>query len=177
MPGKMKILHIWFRVACGLIILAAVTLTRADSPDLKAVRRRTSDLHAAAKIPVPGSPDWAAIGDSVRISNHPKNNVSTIDPKTNTTVATIPVGNAPCAGLAVGFGSVWVPHCGDGSVWRLDLQTHLPGAGGDIATGDGSVWVTAIGTPLSRIDPATNRLLKQYIGKGGDALRFGVGSL
>jgi virginiamycin B lyase len=39
------------------------------------------------------------------------------------------------------------------------------------------VWVSAIGKPLSKIDPATNRVVTQYVGKGGDALRVGLGSL
>ena len=43
--------------------------------------------------------------------------------------------------------------------------------------GEGAVWVTAIGKPLSKIDPATNRVTTQYVGKGGDALRVGLGSL
>ena len=292
----------------GVLALAGFSVTRAESLDLKSVQRPMSDLRAAARIPVPGSPDWVAIGDSVWISNNPKNNVSNIDPKTNKIIATIPVGKAPCAGLAIGFRSVWVPHCSDGSVWRLDprsqkrvaviktgvadteggiaagqgsvwipadaagilaridpqtnrvvsriripagsftavdgggsiwvtstknnlvsridpqsekilatikvgpaprflaaglgsiwvlnqgdgsvsridpatnrvtatIAVRVPGKGGDIATGDGSVWVTAIGTPLSRIDPASNRVVRQYVGKGGDALRFGLGSL
>jgi len=75
---------------------------------------------------------------------------------------------------------------GDGSVSRIDparnrvtatIAVGVPGEGGDIDTGEGSVWVTAMGKPLSRIDPATNRVVSQFVGKGGDALRVGLGSL
>ncbi len=52
-------------------------------PDLKSVQHPMSDLHAIAKFSIPGSPDWVAIGDSVWISNNPKNNISQLDPKTN----------------------------------------------------------------------------------------------
>jgi virginiamycin B lyase len=289
--------------AAGLICAS-----HADAPNLAAVQRPMSELQAIAKFSIPGSPDWLAIGDSVWISNKPKNNLSLIDPKTNKVAATIPVGKGPCAGLALGFGSVWVPLCGDGTVLRVDIGSQktvatiktgiadteggiaagagsiwmpsdaagvlsridpatnqvaakiqispgsytaafgegavwvtstknnlvtrvdpktdkvvttipvgpkprflavglgsvwvlnqgdgsvsridpksnkvsatiaveVPGEGGDIDTGARSVWVTAMGKPLSRIDPATNQVVKQFIGKGGDALRAGLGSV
>jgi len=300
----MKI-HKFLYLIAAVVAMAA---TQADAPDLKAVQRPMSDLHAVAKFPIPGFPDWVAISDSVWISNKPKNSISRLDPQTNKVGTTIQVGKAPCAGLAVGFGSVWVPHCSDGSVWRVDMASQkavamihsgvadteggiavgegsvwmpsdasgilsridpatnqvaskikiapgsytaivadgsvwitstknnlvtrvnaktekvaasvpvgptprflaaglgsiwvlnqgdgsvsridpatnrvsatiavgVPGPGGDIAVGEGAVWVTAIGKPLSRIDPATNHVTKQFVGKGGDALRVGLGSL
>ena len=57
------------------------------------------------------------------------------------------------------------------------IEVGVPGPGGDIAVGEGAVWVSANGKPLSKIDPATNRVVTQYVGKGGDALRVGLGSL
>ena len=67
-----------------LCFLAAAAIgTAADGPDLKAVQHPMSELHAIAKFSIPGSPDWVAIGDSVWISNNPKNNISRLDPKTN----------------------------------------------------------------------------------------------
>ena len=35
-----------------------------------------------------------------------------IDPKTNMRVATVKLQGEPCSGLALGFGSLWVPLCG-----------------------------------------------------------------
>lgn len=267
-----------------------------------------ASLKPDAIFEVPGSPDWIAAGDSVWISNKPKNSVARIDPKTNKVAETIAVGKAPCSGLAIGFDSLWVPNCGDqtlsrvdlktakvtatfpmgiadsegglavspdsvwimtdkkgtlaridpatnrvvaeiyvargsytvafgeGAVWvtsteenlvsRVDPNTNLvtdtipvgkaprflavgegavwtvnqaegtvsridpktnkvvaaievgvPGEGGDIAAGEGSVWVTSFGFPISRIDPATNKVVQQFVGKGGDALRVGLGSV
>lgn len=293
-----------------LYFLAATALgaAHADAPQLKAVQHPMSDLHAIAKFSIPGSPDWVAIGDSVWISNNPKNNISQLDAKTNQVGAVIAVAKTPCSGLAIAFDSVWVPICSDGSVERVDaksrkivasipsgvanteggitagagsiwmpsdaagvlsridpatnkvvskisipagsftaafdsdsvwitstknnlltrvdaktekviakipvgptprflatglgavwtlnqgdgsvsrvdpttnkvsatIEVGVPGPGGDIAVGEGAVWVTAIGKPLSKIDPATNRVVAQYVGKGGDALRVGLGSL
>jgi YVTN family beta-propeller protein len=108
-----------------------------------------------------------------------------VDAKTEKVIAKIPVGPTPRF-LATGLGSIWTLNQGDGSVSRVDPATNkvsatievgVPGPGGDIAVGEGAVWVTAIGKPLSKIDPATNRVTTQYVGKGGDALRVGLGSL
>lgn len=287
---------------------AAMGATHADGPELKSVQHPMSELHAIAKFSIPGSPDWVAIGDSVWISNNPKNNISRLDAGANKVDAVIAVAKTPCSGLAIAFGSVWVPICSDGSVQRVDVMSQkivasipsgvanteggitagagsiwmpsdaagvlsridpatnkvvakipispgsftaafdagsvwitstknnlltrvdaktekvvatipvgptprflatglggiwtlnqgdgsvsrvdpatnkvaatievgVPGPGGDIAVGEGAVWVTAIGKPLSKIDPATNRVVTQYVGKGGDALRVGLGSL
>jgi YVTN family beta-propeller protein len=75
---------------------------------------------------------------------------------------------------------------GDGSVTRVDPKTNkvaatievgVPGPGGDIAAGEGSVWVTSYDFPVSRIDPETNKVVQQFVGSGGDALRVGLGSV
>ena len=88
--------------------------------------------------------------------------------------------------FTAGMGAVWTLNQGDGSVSRIDPRTNrvsavievgVPGEGGDIAAGEGAVWVTAIGKPLSRIDATSNRVTRQFVGKGGDALRVGLGSL
>ena len=39
------------------------------------------------------------------------------------------------------------------------------------------MWVSVPGLPLSRIDPATNRLVHQFAGPGGGALTIGFKSL
>jgi virginiamycin B lyase len=39
------------------------------------------------------------------------------------------------------------------------------------------VWATVFDVPLTRIDTTTNKVVMQWIGKGGDSLRFGHGSI
>jgi virginiamycin B lyase len=139
-----------------------------------------------ARIPVPAGSFAAVVGEgAVWVTCTKSNLVSRVDPKSGKVIATIPVGPSPRF-LAVGLGSVWTLNQGDGSVSRIDPTTNkvsatilvgVPGEGGDIDTGEGAVWVTAMGKPLSRIDPSTNRVVKQFVGKGGDALRVGHGSL
>ena len=137
--------------------------------DLKSVQRPIAALPIAAKIRIPGSPDWVAIGaDSVWISNNGKNDIARIDPAKNRVVATIPVGRSPCAGLGAGFDSIWVPSCGDRRVDRVDAQTNrvvariattIGDSEGGIAVGEGGVWLVADrhGT-LLHIDPARNEV-------------------
>jgi YVTN family beta-propeller protein len=132
-----------------LYFLAATALgaAHADGPQLKAVQHPMSELHAIAKFSIPGSPDWVAIGDSVWISNNPKNNISLLDAKTNQVGTVITVAKTPCSGLAIAFGSVWVPICSDGSVERVDAKSRkivasipsgVANTEGGITAGEGS---------------------------------------
>ena len=133
----------------------------------------------------PGS-FMAAFGeDAVWVTSTETNLVTRVDPNTNLVVESIPVGKAPRF-LAIGEGAVWTLNQGDGTVTRIDPKTNkvvatvevgVPGEGGDIAAGEGSVWVTSFGFPISRIDPASNKVVQQFVGKGGDALRVGLGSV
>ena len=106
-------------------------------------------------------------------------------PHTNLVVETITVGKKPRF-IAVGDGAVWTLNQGDGSVSRIDPKTNkvvatievgVPGGGGEIAVGEGSVWVTSFEFPISRIDPSTNNVVQQFFGQGGDAIRVGLGSV
>lgn len=97
----------------------------------------------------------------------------------------VPVGPKPRF-LIAGSGSVWTLNQGDGTVTRVDeksrkvlatIQVGIPGTGGDIGYGADSVWPTVFDVPLTRIEAATNKVVKQWLGKGGDSLRFGFGSI
>lgn len=119
------------------------------------------------------------------MSSTGQNLVSRIDPRTNQVVARIPVGPSPRF-MALSDAALWVLNQGDGTVSRVDPLTNRvvatidvghPGPGGDIAGGEGAVWVTAVNVPLTRIDPATNKVTVQFVGPGGDALRVGHGSV
>jgi YVTN family beta-propeller protein len=123
--------------------------------------------------------------DALWVTSSEHNLVTRIDPHTNLIVETIAVGKTPRF-IAAGGGAVWALNQGDGSVSRIDPATNkvvatievgVPGGGGDIAVGEGSVWVTAFEYPLSRIDPSSNTVVQQFTGKGGDAVRVGLGSV
>ena len=65
-------------------------------PDLSAVQRPIADLPIAAKIDIPGSPDWVGIGtDAVWISNANKDSLARLNPSTNTVTKIVAVGRGP----------------------------------------------------------------------------------
>jgi virginiamycin B lyase len=112
--------------------------------------------------------------------------VQRIDPKTNTVVATLTVRGQPRF-LAVGEGAVWVLNQADGTVSRIDpgtnevvatIEVGVPGPGGDIAAGEGAVWVRASKVLLSVIDPKTNNVIKRFgPAQGSGAVRAGDGKV
>jgi virginiamycin B lyase len=121
----------------------------------------------------------------VWVSSTEKNLVSVILPATNKVVAEIPVDTAPRF-MAVGEAFVWTLNQGRGTVSKIDpvtlkvvatIEVGVPGGGGDIAAGEGAVWVTAREIPVSRIDVATERVTHQFVGPGGDAIRVLHGSV
>ena len=58
-----------------------------------------------------------------------------------------------------------------------EIPAGIPGTGGEIAFGEGAVWATAIQIPITRIDPASNAVVQQWFGTGGDSIRIGHGSI
>lgn len=149
--------------------------------------RLNPDTHQpVAKVAVaPGSYAVAFGADALWVTSTEKSTVTRVDPYTNGVVASIAVGPAPRF-LAVGEGGVWTLNQGDGTVTRIDPKTNevvatievgVPGPGGEIAAGEGSVWVTSFEFPISRIDPKTNTVVQQFAGPGGDSIRVGLGSV
>jgi len=91
--------------------------------------------------------------------------VARIDPRTNSVVDRITVGQHPEA-IVVGLGGVWVADRSSGDVTRIDPSTDrvtatvaVGGLPSGIAIFDGAVWVTdsAHGTVI-RIDPVAGRV-------------------
>ena len=87
--------------------------------------------------------------------------------------------------LATGEGAVWILNQSDGSVSKLDpgsgnvvatIPAKVPGDGGIIVTGLGSVWVSMPDTPVLRIDPKSNKVIERWTG-GGEGIGVGFGSV
>jgi len=140
-----------------------------------------------ARIPTaPGSFVPAAGAGAVWVTSTAGNLLCRVDPHSREVVARIDVGPSPRF-LAVGEGAVWTLNQGDGTVSRVDPQTNrlvatidvgIPrGPGGDIAVGEGFVWVAAKNIPVTKIDPATDKVVAQFVAKGGDAVRVGHGAV
>ncbi len=132
--------------------------------------RPIAELKVAAQIHLGRTADWVAVTpEAVWVGGTGPYAVHRIDPATNSRVALVALAGEPCAGLALGFGSLWVPLCGQsGGLAEVDLQTNrvrrtLPirpaGPEGGIAASTDSVWliIDAHGT-LVRIDPVTGKI-------------------
>jgi virginiamycin B lyase len=162
----------------------SVWMVRAPDGDLARIDPSTNRVVARIKIPK-GSYAVAFENGSAWITSSAGNLLTRVDAATNAVISTTDVGKAPRF-LTVGAGSVWTLNQGDGSISRVDatsgklvatIQTGLPGHGGEIAYGEGSLWATLSGFPITRIDPATNQVTQQWAGKGGDSIRAGLGSV
>ncbi len=104
----------------------------------------------------------------------------------NKVIATIEVGRQPRF-LAVGEGGVWVFNQTVGSISRIDLITNkvaatilceVPGTGGDIAAGEGYVWVRAKKELLLAIDPKENKVIEIWGPPSGSGdVRAGHGAV
>jgi virginiamycin B lyase len=111
--------------------------------------------------------------------------LTAVDAATGKVLESVSVGPKPRF-LTSGGGSIWTLNQGDGTVSRVDeksrkvttsIQVGIPGTGGDIGYGADSVWPTVFEVPLTRIDATRNKVMKQWVGKGGDSLRVGFGSI
>jgi virginiamycin B lyase len=159
-----------------IVIDDAGSLVRID-PATNKVRQRISIA--------PGSYNpWFSEG-TVWITGTTANLLTAVDASTGDVVATIPVGPKPRF-LTASPGFIWTLNQGDGTVTRVDAQSKkviatikagIPGPGGDIAWGAGSVWTSVFKVPLTVIDGTTDKVIRQWVGPGGDSLRFGHNSI
>jgi hypothetical protein len=124
-----------------------------------------AQLKVSATIKLGKTADWVAVApDAVWVGSTGPFAVHAIDPKTASRIATVELPGKVCAGLALGFGSLWVPLCtAPPKLAKIDLISHRliqlfdigPAAPeGGITTGGDSVWliVDRRGS-LVRIDP------------------------
>jgi len=137
------------------------------------------------KIPVaPGAAAAAAGLGSVWVTNPFVGTVTRIDAASDRVTGTTKTKKG-ARFLATGEGAVWILNQSDGSVSKLDpggnvvatIPAKVPGEGGCIATGLGSVWVTMPQTPVLRIDPKSNKVIERWTGGGGDCISVGFGSV
>lgn len=151
---------------------------------LSRIDPKTNTVSAQIDIPA-GSFAAVYANKAVWISGTESSQLIRVDPKKNAVATLIPVGPKPRF-LTAGGGSIWTLNQGDGTVSRVDAKTNkviatiecgIPGTGGEISFGGGFVWVTVFQIPITKIDVKTNKVVRQWMGPGGDAIRFGHGSV
>ena len=158
------------------IVTKPATLVRIDPATNK----------VAASFALPSGSENPVFSDGfLWVSAFSEASLLKVDPTSGAVVAKIAIGPKPRF-LTAGADSIWTLNQGDGSVSRVDEKTGklvatiacgIPGEGGEITFGEGHVWATMFNFPLTEIDPATNTVVKQWGGPGGDGIRFGFSSV
>jgi YVTN family beta-propeller protein len=118
-------------------------------------------------------------------SNLKAGRLTRVNPHNNEIIEVVEVGPKP-GRLSVGEGGVWTLNRGNGTVTRIDPATNKvvatiavgeDAARGEVTAAFGSVWISAPGVPIVRIDPRTNRAVQRFTGEGGGAILAAHGSL
>jgi virginiamycin B lyase len=114
-----------------------------------------------------------------------ENRLLRVDPQTNLVDKSIEVSAAPTA-VVIGESSVWVLCAKEGKLERIDpkankvtktIELGAPASGGAIAFGEGSVWVSMPGFPITRVDPQSEKVVQQFYGEGSGFLLTTLNSL
>jgi streptogramin lyase len=149
-----------------VIFFSMVRIAAAEG-STSADRRSIGELHRTVVIHLGKTADWVSIApDAVWVGSTGPFAVHRIDPQTNRRVATVNLPGEPCAGLAIGFNSLWVPLCSTTPrLAKIDLDTSRlvsvfdtgpAGAEGGVTTSPDSVWLVIDKQgSLARIDPNT----------------------
>jgi virginiamycin B lyase len=169
--------------------LAAVKKAVAPAAGVKTpgVRIPFANIKAEVEIPAAAKPAWVFFAESIFVPNA-KDGLDKIDPKTGKIGDPVAGIAKPCAGMASGFTSLWIPSCADGSLVRLDAKTlkqtakiaaGVAGVAQAIAASTDSVWLlTDTKTTLSRIDPDRNEVVAELrVPAGCNNLTFGETAL
>lgn len=159
-----------------LLTDSKTTLSRID-PDQNAV---------VGELRVPAGCEGLTFGETALWLACPnENKVLRINPETNLVEKAIDVSAQPQA-LAIGGTSIWVLCEKEGIIDRIDPKTNkvaksielaVPGAKGAIAFGEGAVWVSLTGFPLTRIDPQSETVAQQFYGSGGGSIVTSPGAI
>ncbi len=177
------------------VVVANVNSAIAASPDsiwlLTDDRTTLSRIDPIANTVVaevrvePGCNSIAFAESALWVTCPALNKVIRVDPRTNQAVKRIEVSAKPIS-VTAGEGSIWVLCQTDGKVARIDPKTDkvtttiellIPNAEGNIVFGEGSIWVSAAGFPVSRIHPGTDKVVQQFYGDGGGFAQMGLKSL
>jgi virginiamycin B lyase len=162
----------------------AVWLVTDPMGKLSRIDPKTNSV--VARVDVPAGSAAVQYGDgAVWVTTPAKNMLTRVDVKTNKVTDSIPVGPGPRF-ETFGGGAIWTLNQGNGTISRVDtnsrkvigtIEAGIPGEGGEIAFGFGHVWATLFRIPISEVDPATNKVIRQWVGEGGDSIRAGHGSV
>lgn len=150
----------------------------------------TIEAAGATHIDVSGEPDWVALaGGSAWVAV--VGGVRKIDAASGKVDGLVPIDDAVCLAMDVGFDSLWAGACETHRLIRIvptsgllftppiDLPIQAIQAESSIAAGEGGIWLVSVDHELVRVDPVTNRADRAVwpLPEGAAAARAGLGSL
>lgn len=159
------------------------TLTRID-PDTNGIVSEVRLPASCRSISFAANALWIACPGEKRIIR--------LDPQTNLVTSRIEVTPEPVSiafgGATAAENSIWVLSRKEGKVARIDPKTNkviatidlgFTNADGNLAFGDGFVWVTAPGFPITKISTQLEKekVVQQFAGDGGGMIQFGLNSV
>ncbi|WP_162601787.1 hypothetical protein [Occallatibacter savannae] len=162
----------------------SIWIVSTKASELLRIDPKSNQVIARIHLP-PASMNPVFANGSIWVSSKTGGMLVRVDAGRNSVVGETPVGPSPRF-LTVGAGSVWALNQGDGSIARVDAKTGrrtaliragIPGPGGEIAFGEGAIWATVFGFPITKIEAESNEITSQWAGPGGDSIRVGHGSL
>jgi streptogramin lyase len=157
--------------------LVAVALATVALVALAAPRPTTKVIRLGSTMP---DSVTAAYG-SIWASSHVGLDIYRIDPRTNTIVKRISIGENQCLPITSGAGAIWTTNCwgetGHAYIYEVSATTNrvvhrLDGRG--VVFGDGSLWTMAENRPtLLRIDPHSLLVLARIPMPSGATGQYG----
>jgi virginiamycin B lyase len=152
---------------CVSLVIFLLLSAVAPTQSANMTPRSIAELTPTATLALGKTADWVAIGsDAVWVGSTGPFAVHRIDPNINRVIAEVALPGAPCAGLAVGFGSLWIPLCTPTpSLAKVDLADSrlaatfnigAAAAEAGVTVDEQGVWlVTDNSGSLVRVDPRT----------------------
>jgi virginiamycin B lyase len=141
-----------------------------------------ADNHIVSELRVgPSCNSILSEQDALWLTCGAENKLVKVDPKTNVVEKRIDTALDPVA-VVFGDAHLWVLGNKEGKVSKIDpktmkvvatIETGVADGKGTIAFGDGFVWVSQMGYPLTKIDAKTDKVAQQF----GGSVWFGSGSV
>jgi hypothetical protein len=159
------------------------TITRID-PD-------TNSIVSEFRLPA-GCRSISFADNSLWVLCPAEKRIIRINPQTNLVTARIEVTPEPVSltygGATAAENSIWVLSRKEGKVARIDPKNNkviatvdlgFTNAEGNLAYGDGFIWVTAPGFPITKISTQLEKekVVQQFAGDGGGMIQFGLNSV
>jgi virginiamycin B lyase len=158
----------------------------AEGVQTPGIQLSMTELKSEADIVLTGPVSSMLFADAVFVASN-SSDIVKVDLKSNQSEAFGKI-DKPCGSIGSGFGSLWVPSCGNGTLKRIDLKTKkelasIPVTSIDSAkaltTSPDSVWLLADNlSTLVRIDPEENAVVAEIrLPKGCNSVGFGANAL